>query len=163
MAAFSGSEGSPILETNQHLQSVWRKSYLDAHYHIWMHTCWQQAMVSFHDCGMVVLSDIIQGCEIVFFLLNMLVTPLSPHIVQRTYIATSDADMRIVMGAMLLAPFIAQTPGIIMGLTKTLGWADGIQWYVKGEAAGCRNQWSWHPWSTRKDYQLSIWPQHLTF
>lgn len=99
-------------------------------------------MVSFHDCGMVVLSDIFQGCEIVFFLLNMLVTPLSPHIVQRTYIATSDADMRIVMGAMLLAPFIAQTPGIIMGLTKTLGWADGIQWDVKGEAAGCRNQWS---------------------
>lgn len=58
-------------------------------------------------------------CEIVFFLLNMLVAPLSPHIVQRTYIATSDADMRLVVGAMLLAPFIAQTPGIIIGLTKS--------------------------------------------
>ena len=67
----------------------------------------------------------VRGCEIVFFLLNMLVAPLSPHIVQRTYIATSDADMRLVVGAMLLAPFIAQTPGIIIGLTKTPG---GIRW-----------------------------------
>ena len=118
----------------------------------------QQAMVSFHDCGMVVLSDIIQGCEIVFFLLNMLVTPLSPHIVQRTYIATSDADMRIVMGAMLLAPFIAQTPGIIMGLTKTLGWADGIQWDVKGEAAGCRKPVE----LTSMEHQKRLPTQHLT-
>ena len=55
-----------------------------------------------------------------FFLVNMMVAPLSPHMVQRTYIATSDSDMRIVMGAMLLAPFIAQTPGIIIGLTKNL-------------------------------------------
>eukprot|EP00435_Cladocopium_sp_Y103_P043349 s1779_g12.t1 len=57
-------------------------------------------------------------CEIVFFLLNMMTAAVSPQIVQRTYIATSDADLRIVMGAMLLAPFIAQTPGIIIGLTK---------------------------------------------
>ena len=55
----------------------------------------------------------------------MLVAPLSPHIVQRTYIATSDADMRLVVGAMLLAPFIAQTPGIIIGLTKTPGGIRG--------------------------------------
>ena len=58
-------------------------------------------------------------CDIVFFLVNMMVAPLSPHMVQRTYIATNDSDMRIVIGAMLLAPFIAQTPGIIIGLTKS--------------------------------------------
>lgn len=58
-----------------------------------------------------------------FFLVNMMVAPLSPHMVQRTYIATNDSDMRIVIGAMLLAPFIAQTPGIIIGLTKNLSCA----------------------------------------
>ena len=59
-------------------------------------------------------------CNIIFFLLNMLAAPLQPHMVQRAYIASSDASLRIVMAAMLLAPFLAQPPGIVMGLT-TLG------------------------------------------
>ncbi|CAK9091760.1 unnamed protein product [Durusdinium trenchii] len=59
------------------------------------------------------------GCEIAFFLLNMLTAPLSPHFIQRTYIATSDQDLRVVMAAMLVAPFIAQIPGIVLGLTKS--------------------------------------------
>jgi len=39
--------------------------------------------------------------------------------VQRAYIASSDANLRIVMAAMLLAPFVAQPPGIVIGLTKS--------------------------------------------
>ena len=37
--------------------------------------------------------------------------PLQPQMVQRAYIASSDANLRIVMAAMLLSPFIAQPPG----------------------------------------------------
>eukprot|EP00435_Cladocopium_sp_Y103_P036654 s408_g9.t1 len=57
-------------------------------------------------------------CDIIFFLINMLAAPLQPHMVQRAYIASSDANLRIVMAAMLLAPFVAQPPGIVIGLTK---------------------------------------------
>eukprot|EP00931_Biecheleriopsis_adriatica_P051595 TRINITY_DN29943_c0_g1_i1.p1 TRINITY_DN29943_c0_g1~~TRINITY_DN29943_c0_g1_i1.p1 ORF type:complete len:680 (+),score=114.29 TRINITY_DN29943_c0_g1_i1:243-2042(+) len=57
--------------------------------------------------------------DICFFLLNMLAAPLQPHMVQRAYIASNDRDLRLVMGAMLLAPFVAQTPGILIGLTKS--------------------------------------------
>ena len=56
-------------------------------------------------------------CNIIFFLLNMLAAPLQPHMVQRAYIASSDASLRIVMATMLVAPFLAQPPGIVMGLT----------------------------------------------
>ena len=45
--------------------------------------------------------------------------PLQPHMVQRAYIASSDANLRIVMAAMLVAPFVAQPPGIVIGLTKS--------------------------------------------
>lgn len=45
--------------------------------------------------------------------------PLQPHMVQRAYIASSDANLRIVMAAMLVAPFVAQPPGILIGLTKS--------------------------------------------
>ncbi|CAK9071214.1 unnamed protein product [Durusdinium trenchii] len=58
-------------------------------------------------------------CDIIFFLVNMLAAPLQPHMVQRAYIASSDANLRIVMAAMLLAPFVAQPPGIVIGLTKS--------------------------------------------
>lgn len=58
-------------------------------------------------------------CDIIFFLINMLAAPLQPHMVQRAYIASSDANLRIVMAAMLLAPFVAQPPGIVIGLTKS--------------------------------------------
>ena len=47
-----------------------------------------------------------------------LAAPVQPHMLQRAYIARSDFDLRIVIGAMLLAPFIAQPPGIVIGLTK---------------------------------------------
>ena len=57
-------------------------------------------------------------CDILFFLINMLAAPVQPHMLQRAYIARSDFDLRIVIGAMLLAPFIAQPPGIVIGLTK---------------------------------------------
>lgn len=57
-------------------------------------------------------------CSILFFLVNMLAAPVQPHMLQRAYIARSDFDLRIVIGAMLLAPFIAQPPGIVIGLTK---------------------------------------------
>ncbi|CAJ1373504.1 unnamed protein product [Effrenium voratum] len=58
-------------------------------------------------------------CDVIFFLINMLAAPLQPHMVQRAYIASSDASLRLVMAAMLLAPFVAQPPGIIIGLTKS--------------------------------------------
>jgi len=58
-------------------------------------------------------------CDIIFFLINMLAAPLQPHMVQRAYIASSDANLRIVMAAMLVAPFVAQPPGIVIGLTKS--------------------------------------------
>ena len=57
-------------------------------------------------------------CDILFFLFNMLAAPVTPHFVQRAYLAKTDADLRIVMGVMLVAPFIAQPPGIVMGLVK---------------------------------------------
>jgi len=57
-------------------------------------------------------------CSIIWFLLNMFAAPLQPHMIQRVYIASSESDLRIVMGAMLVAPFLAQIPGILMGLTK---------------------------------------------
>eukprot|EP00928_Gymnodinium_smaydae_P001977 TRINITY_DN10703_c0_g3_i1.p1 TRINITY_DN10703_c0_g3~~TRINITY_DN10703_c0_g3_i1.p1 ORF type:complete len:652 (+),score=84.98 TRINITY_DN10703_c0_g3_i1:36-1991(+) len=56
--------------------------------------------------------------DVTFFLLNMVAAPLQPHMVQRAYIAATDRDLRYVMAAMLFAPFIAQTPGIVMGLTS---------------------------------------------
>ena len=57
-------------------------------------------------------------CSIWFFLINMLAAPVQPHMLQRAYIARSDFDLRIVIGAMLVAPFVAQPPGIVIGLTK---------------------------------------------
>jgi len=56
--------------------------------------------------------------NILFFLVNMIGAPLQPHMIQRAYIAADDRALRLMMGAMLLAPFLAQTPGIIMGITK---------------------------------------------
>jgi len=56
--------------------------------------------------------------DIAFFLLNMLAAPLQPHMIQRSFIASSDGALRIMMGAMVLAPFLAQTPGIVIGLTQ---------------------------------------------
>eukprot|EP00438_Fugacium_kawagutii_P010209 Skav234241 [mRNA] locus=scaffold1464:491085:498634:- [translate_table: standard] len=50
---------------------------------------------------------------------NRFSAPLQPHMVQRAYIASSDANLRIVMAAMLVAPFVAQPPGILIGLTKS--------------------------------------------
>mmetsp|Transcript_93318 Transcript_93318/g.260929 ORF Transcript_93318/g.260929 Transcript_93318/m.260929 type:complete len:646 (+) Transcript_93318:138-2075(+) len=64
-------------------------------------------------------------CSMAFFLLNMIAAPLQPHMIQRAYIASSDRDLKIVMATMLFAPFLAQTPGILMGLTKATferGW-----------------------------------------
>ena len=57
-------------------------------------------------------------CDILFFLLNMWAAPVTPHFLQRAYLAKTDADLRVVIGAMLVAPFIAQPPGIVMGLVK---------------------------------------------
>eukprot|EP00933_Yihiella_yeosuensis_P062299 TRINITY_DN6524_c0_g3_i2.p1 TRINITY_DN6524_c0_g3~~TRINITY_DN6524_c0_g3_i2.p1 ORF type:complete len:647 (+),score=78.91 TRINITY_DN6524_c0_g3_i2:86-2026(+) len=57
-------------------------------------------------------------CSILFFLFNMIAAPLTPHMIQRAHIASDDHDLRLMMGAMLVAPFIAQTPGILIGLTK---------------------------------------------
>ncbi|OLQ15705.1 Sodium/glucose cotransporter [Symbiodinium microadriaticum] len=57
-------------------------------------------------------------CDVFFFLFNMLAAPVTPHMLQRAYLAKADADLRWVIGAMLLAPFIAQPPGIVIGLVK---------------------------------------------
>ncbi|CAJ1330032.1 unnamed protein product [Effrenium voratum] len=53
-------------------------------------------------------------CDVIFFLINMLAAPLQPQMVQRCYMASSDASLRLVMAAMLVAPY-----SIIMGLTKS--------------------------------------------
>lgn len=118
------------------------------------------------------------GCDIVFFLVNMMVAPLSPHMVQRTYIATNDSDMRIVIGAMLLAPFIAQTPGIIIGLTKNLSCAKmflalevfkipyGIAWYSLVSVYSVRRyrNWSSRPndegWCLQWSWRVSTRTRH---
>jgi len=59
-------------------------------------------------------------CDIWFFLINMLAAPVQPHMLQRAYIAKSDFDLRFVIAAMLVAPFIAQPPGIVIGITKAV-------------------------------------------
>lgn len=85
------------------------------------------------------------GCEIAFFLLNMLTAPLSPHFIQRTYIATSDQDLRVVMAAMLVAPFIAQIPGIVLGLTKSAyesRKASGVAANAR-EVSSCESMLNW--------------------
>jgi len=62
---------------------------------------------------------------IFWFFVNMLAAPLQPHMIHRAYIASSDRALRIMMAVMLVAPFLAQPPGIVIGLTKAafeLGW-----------------------------------------
>lgn len=56
--------------------------------------------------------------QIFWFFFNMLGAALQPHMVQRAYIAASDRALKVVMAAMLVAPFLAQPPGIVIGLTK---------------------------------------------
>merc|ERR1719329_330912 len=53
-----------------------------------------------------------------FFVVNSLAWPLEPHMIQRAYIAANDGVLRWVCGAMIAAPWIAQAPGIVIGLTK---------------------------------------------
>jgi Na+/proline symporter len=68
--------------------------------------------------------------DVFFFMLNMVAAPLQPHMLQRAYIARSDRTLRVVMVAMLVAPFLAQTPGILMGLTKAAfepSWSSSSQ------------------------------------
>lgn len=56
--------------------------------------------------------------SILWFFVNMLAAALQPHMIQRAYIAASDRALKVVMVAMLVAPFLAQPPGIVIGLTR---------------------------------------------
>lgn len=60
----------------------------------------------------------VDQAQIFWFFFNILAASLQPHMVQRAYIAASDQALRVVMAAMLFAPFLAQPPGIVIGLTK---------------------------------------------
>lgn len=74
--------------------------------------------------------DVRGRLSVFFFLLNMLAAPLTPQVIQRAYIAASDDVLRYVCGAMLAAPFLAQTPGILIGLTKAAfdgGWPETVR------------------------------------
>jgi len=53
-----------------------------------------------------------------FFLFNFLAFPLNPHMVQRAYIASSDGALRLVAMALVVAPFLTMTPGIVAGIVK---------------------------------------------
>lgn len=53
-----------------------------------------------------------------WFVLNLVVFPLNPHMLQRVYVASSDGAVKLVMFVMTVSPFLTMIPGIVAGIVK---------------------------------------------
>merc|ERR1719437_129220 len=51
-----------------------------------------------------------------WFVVSFLAFPLNPHLMQRIFLAETDADTKKATQLVLFSPFVAFTPGIIAGL-----------------------------------------------